>query len=167
MALLLQNVPPVAQRHLNDCWIASFRMIEQWYNKILPARRPIIRKKLESLVGGPNMLNSAQIPAFATMAGMTEQRANPTPGNLEKLVRTYGPLWYPASTGAHKTSTQGHVVVIIGTDGTDVFFYDPFPPKSGTPMQQFPIADFFGQYLPPVATPSPFLVMLKDSHPGQ
>jgi hypothetical protein len=57
-------------------------------------------------------------------------------------------------------------VCIIGAENADVYFHDPFPAGSGTSMQQFLKADFFGHYLPPVATPAPFLVMLKNSHPG-
>jgi hypothetical protein len=164
MAIKLRNVPLVAQENLNDCWIASFRMIERWY-KILPERPTISRKKLESLVGGPNVLNSDKISALAKMTGMTEVQGA-VPADLEKLLRTYGPLWYPAiNKGGHHTSTGGHVVVIIGIDGDELNFHDPFPPKLGMEDQLFPSAEFFGPYLPPVKTPSPFLVMLKNSQP--
>src|SRR5205823_6483200 len=116
--------------------------------------------------GGPNTLKSAKIPAFAARTGMTVLHRTPTAANLELLLKTYGPLWYPAVNGGHGTPTSGHVVVITGTDGTDLEFHDPYPPGSGLAAQTFPITDFFGAYLPPVATPSPFLVLLKGSRPG-
>ncbi|MEZ5585255.1 MAG: papain-like cysteine protease family protein [Candidatus Competibacteraceae bacterium] len=83
---------------------------------------------------------------------MKEVRKHPKPADLEQLLRTYGPLWYPAKVGAHRAPTQGHVVV-IGIDGSDLFFNDPLPIKSGAAMQQFPIAEFFGAYLIPVQIP--------------
>ncbi|MCP5419861.1 MAG: C39 family peptidase [Gammaproteobacteria bacterium] len=166
MAKIIHKVPLVAQQHLNDCWIASFRMIERWYNNLLPTRPTLTTKNLESLVGGPNMLNTGHLPAFIKKTGMSDFRRNPTAAELEKLLKAYGPLWCPAKVGAHSAPTQGHVVVIIGIDGGDLFFNDPLPVKSGLAMQQFPIADFFGMYLLPVSSPSPFLVMLKNSRPS-
>jgi hypothetical protein len=167
MAKIIHKVPLVAQKHLNDCWIASFRMMERWYNNLLPTRPTLSDKDLEMLVGGPKMLNTNNIPAFIKKTGMKEVRKHPTSAELEQLLRTYGPLWYPAKVGTHRAPTQGHVVVIIGIDGSDLFFNDPLPIKSGLAMQQFPIADFFGLYLIPVQTPSPFLVMLKNSRPAK
>ncbi|MEZ5585254.1 MAG: hypothetical protein R3F37_23135 [Candidatus Competibacteraceae bacterium] len=60
--------PLVAQKHLNDCWIASFRMMERWYSSLLPPRPTLSDKELEALVGGPRTLNSNDIPAFVKKA---------------------------------------------------------------------------------------------------
>lgn len=165
MATIVHNVPLVAQNTQFECWIACYRMVEAWYKNLGLQRPKVSRAAMIRFAGGEVPLKEERIQDFARLVGLTIIHSPATLEDVTRLVRTYGPLWYPGLVHDHKAPTSGHVVVITGIENDLVCLNDPYPVGTGSKGDLFDPADFFGGYLRPVSDPAPFLVMLKGSRP--
>ena len=156
------KVPLIGQLTTNLCWFAAFQMLEGWYNSVL-RRRPTAftttqLAHLRTLNWG---VQPQAVPGFARLMGLTIKTGPADAANVEKLLKTYGPIWYPGANAGYVPVGTHHVVVIRGIKNNDLLINDPSPVGSGT-QRTIALGTFFGRLLP---LNSQFLVMLKDSRP--
>lgn len=138
----------IPQDQTNACWYASTLMVLEWNR-----RGEMMSHTAESLIDpgahtgidathrANNGLLWAQMRRFAQEMGLRElPLMTPTPQELERWFRTYGPVWtdgVPVDRNGNVVGT-GHVVVLAGIrpatgagEHYEIKIYDPWPPNVG------------------------------------
>ena len=160
---LEHKVPLVGQITNNLCWFAAFQMLEAWYNGIRPQRpTAFTRTQLAHLKKLNWGVKPGAVGGFAKLMGLTIKTVMPKVLSVEQLLRTYGPIWYPAQNKGYLPVGTHHVVVIRGINKTDLLINDPSPVGRGS-QHIIPAATFFLQLQP---LTNQFLVMLANSKPN-
>jgi len=138
----------IPQDQTNACWYASALMLLQWSRSgelmshstdslISPVANPIITATYRA----NNVLLWTEMKRTALQLGMREMPlATPSPAELERWFRLYGPVWtdgFPVNSAGQAVGT-GHVVVLAGIrasslpgESYDLKVYDPWPPNVG------------------------------------
>lgn len=144
MAYLIKNVPYCAQPNKKDCWYTALKMIRKYHKSADPGSMPKrdpegFTKKLHKAVQG---LDNDFFNEFAEENGLTKaevrRKERPpvesgkygvvkgpmgdwTVKQLEKLLKTHGPLWV-----AYSAAGYAHIIVLIGVkDDDNVIYHDP------------------------------------------
>jgi ABC-type bacteriocin/lantibiotic exporter with double-glycine peptidase domain len=112
------SVPLVYQRESMECWYASACMVAYF-------RRPGPRLGLPDKWKANRGITPADFVDLAKAEGMSPVRfraGSMSEGELESLLKSYGPLWC-----AGHWDGVGHIVVLTGVEGGKVFINDPSP----------------------------------------
>jgi len=122
MAKIKQNVPVLAQEKSMCCWHTSAMMIWQYWQQQSGRQGPM---NTVAPVYKDNTGLSVSVPAFITLAkttGLMRLPSQNTYSNMDlfRLLRNNGPLWC-----AGVWYGFGHVIVLTGIDGGQVFLNDP------------------------------------------
>jgi len=122
MPLVKMNVPALAQEKSMCCWHTSAMMIWQYWQQQTGRQGPM---NTVAPVYNDNTGLSVSAQAFITLAsktGLQRLPAKKTYSNddLFRLLRDRGPLWC-----AGVWYGFGHVIVLTGVDGGEVFLNDP------------------------------------------
>ena len=139
----------IPQDQTNACWYASTLMLLQWSRSRLEMMshsaesliNPNEHPGIDAIYRANNGLLWSQMKQFATQMGLRElPLICPTPEELERWLRTYGPVWtdgVPVDFNGNVVGT-GHVVVLAGirpartmTENYEIKVYDPWPPNIG------------------------------------
>jgi Papain-like cysteine protease AvrRpt2 len=111
------------------CWYAAAEMVSKYL-------RPGPRLGLPDVWKRDNGLSPTVIDALAKAEGLrvvSRPDGGLTATILIELLRTYGPLW-----SAVNWEGSGHVIVLTGVKGDNVYFNDPWEPsKKVRPVSWF------------------------------
>lgn len=150
------NVPLIPQDSSLTCWYACARMIVRFHRD---------RVQATTLAGGEvgqpgvdaqmSRMNRALNPdlAVGVARAMNMQMVwlSPTPGALENLLASHGPLWYGGNVRGYRDVQSGaHCVVLTGirrdAPGDEVLINDPWPSGMGGGAQlAMEYSDFFSK----------------------
>ena len=114
-------VPLVTQKLSNECWYASMCMVA--YYRVAGPRLglPQVWKENKGLYTY-DFIKLAKTEGMKSILTPTNDLSS---AQLETLLRNYGPLWC-----AGEWDGVGHVVVLTGVEGGQVFINDPSPYKN-------------------------------------
>ena len=117
------DVPLIPQPNTTSCWAASMAMLVSYRDGAMTTPQSIADAagySLESSYGWDALYSALREWNLSTIT-MT-----PTMGELDRLLRRYGPLWLMV------TGAPTHAVVLTGGDGGSNFSWnDPWPPRTG------------------------------------
>ena len=122
MAKIKLSVPALAQEKSMCCWHTSAMMIWQYWQQQSGRQGPM---NTVAPVYEANTGLSVSVPAFITLTKKTglmrlASQNTYSSGDLFGLLRDNGPLWC-----AGVWYGFGHVIVLTGIDGGQVFLNDP------------------------------------------
>jgi hypothetical protein len=138
----------IPQDSTNACWYASTLMVLQWGRRGERMSHtagslisPTAHAGIDATHRANNGLRWVEMKRFALEMGLRElPLATPTPEEMERWFRTYGPVWtdgVPVNAAGSAVGT-GHVVVLAGIRTTttggehyQILVYDPWPPNVG------------------------------------
>jgi hypothetical protein len=120
----------IPQKLRMSCWYASAQMLIHWRQSqarqsLIGLVPPELDQQCSSIRDANGGMQNPQILPMATRLGLKAvPPSSVSPSGLERLLRTYGPLWVNGKT---------HIVVIAGVDTAKglVKVYDPAPVDIG------------------------------------
>jgi ABC-type bacteriocin/lantibiotic exporter with double-glycine peptidase domain len=115
------NVDTVAQTSSNTCWHASASML--WYYSQSVTGRQGPMNTLANKWSGNSPVVMSDFVGLAQKTGLQAVRPRPASydsSKLEQLLRNYGPLWC-----AGFWYGPGHIIVLTGVNGNNVYLNDP------------------------------------------
>lgn len=115
------NVPVVAQTSQNTCWHASSLMIWYYWQGVTSRQGPM--NTLSGSYSNDKGVTPQQFITLAEKVGLKkvdQQYINYSSAIIEGLLTKHGPLWC-----AGYWFGPGHIIVLTGIDGEDIYFNDP------------------------------------------
>ena len=138
MAYTEPNVPLIPQQLTMACWYASAQMLIQWRQESTQSCEidhpdpsmltdEVNRYKANNGLGLDQMMTFAKALGLRTVPPMT-----PTLGLVEQWLRQYGPIWAAGKKIGPGGNAYGHVFVIVGVLGNQLYIHAPEPVKLGS-----------------------------------
>lgn len=112
------DVPMVVQMKNNSCWYASCCMVA--YYRVAGPRLGLPKKWAEN--NGINIPDFVRLAQTEGLKALTSPTGSLSEDELAGLLRKNGPLWC-----AGQWDGVGHIVVLTGVDGGNVYINDPNP----------------------------------------
>ena len=135
---VLLIVPHLQQRDNGDCLATCAAMILSYFNHPYDLVQLLKTLRIQPEMGAPfsNIVNLEQL---GLMVGYRQEGALET---LYRLLTQGWPCLVAVDTGElpYWQSSAGHVVVLVGMDGENVYLNDPALPEAPT---QVAIGDFY------------------------
>ena len=127
MPTIKLDVPLVAQANQNSCWNASAQMI-WWYWQGETKRQGPMHSLADLFANAQPVRPPHDFIALAKNVGlMPVNISHPFTGqSLHDLLKKNGPLWC-----AGEWFGPGHIIVLTGTDSSEVYYNDPGDGKAG------------------------------------